>query len=1108
MNQNTFSNLNAFKYLQRLALIIALIWAPSLFSQEDDDEEKLYELSPFTVSEEENVGYLATSTLAGTRIKSDLRDIASSISVYTQEFLEDIGANNQTDLLVYTTGTEVAGLGGTISNTSRAGNFGLDFAPERFTANPTTRVRGLAAADNTRDSYLTLVPFDSYNISRVTINRGANSILFGLGSPAGIVDRTLARPLGQDSTELQVRFDEYGSVRGTFDVNRVLIEGKLNARVVGLHDWAEFKQRPSFDKSQRIYGAFDFTPFENTRIRLNFETGERDGAPQVLTPPRDRLTVWWDYGNPIRPAGHSAFLTGEGGLRTATDIVTGGPPRGPIVFYDNGPSAGVTGGQLALPRGNGLTQAIIEEGEPLFGIVNPANHNRYEPQYITADDPVRVERGNRVGNPTNPAANFARSTQVLDRSIFDYENSNMAGRNDRRANDFVSYNIALEQTVLDNQAGIEFAFDRQEFDSSSVDFLGTGFRSRNLGIDINEDRADGSPNPNFGRPFIQASPRWSEAKDERDTFRVTAFATFDSGEKLGDGWKWLGKHTITGLFDNTNTESRSINGASFSYKEDFGAAVGYSGATRTINGNLRGQMLYHVGPNLLSASSAVGANIERLPNHLDLPTQATITYIDKATKKIRTGTFQTWTYPQDSALLTSGASLSSTETESLAFALQSKFWNDKIVTTFGLRNDEFKSFNAGAAPQNSLGTRQVQPNDFSLPSTPELTAEEDSKSLGVVVHMPDFIKENMPSGFDMSLLYSESENFSPSAVVRNPFGGFFPTSSGKTEDYGISLSFLDNRIVTRITRYETTQNNLPDARVNGPYNWFFNLIPQQVYANNTLEAINATNFPNLLPDPRIQDARGWQFVTEADGSTRLEFETGSGDIIDAVSEGYEIEVVANITSNWRLSINAAQQEAVRTGTAQTGFAEIERLANAWISDFAIGGDPDVPNSGLVENNNNGIRGRTQQQLTILQNFLIQDGKAADELREWRFNVVTNYTFDDDTALKGFGVGGGLRWQDKVVIGYDLKDDPDLGLVSDLTRPAFGPEETIADVWFRYRMPNIWDKIEWTIRLNIRNVFDENDLIPVYYNPPEAGLNSNVFRLQRGRDWFINSTFRF
>jgi len=1096
-----------YRLLLRGFLTGGLLCLPSALAQ-DEEAESVYELSPFTVDSGSDTGYRATSTLAGTRINTQLKDVASSISVYTEEFLEDVGATDSVDLLVYTTGTEVAGLGGTISNTGRAGNFGLDFAPERFTANPTTRVRGLASADNTRDSYLTIIPLDSYNSSRVTINRGANNILFGLGSPAGIVDRSLARPMNVDANEVSVRFDEYGSVRLIGDFNRSLMEGKLNARLIGLHDWKEFEQSPSFDKNKRIYGAVDFKPFANTRIRANIEMGERDGAPVVLSPPRDRLSVWWDYGKPIRPRGHSAFLNGPDGLRTPTDIVTGAPPRGPILFYDNGPDGPSTGGQLALPRGNGLVQAIIEPGDALFDIVDPANHGNYEPQYITADDPVRVARGNRTGNPANEAANFARSTQVLDRSVFDYQKKNMAGRNDRRGNAFTSYNVALEQQFFEQQLGIEIALDHQEFNSSSTDFLGAGFRSRNLGIDINEDRADGSLNPNLGRPFIQASPRWTEARDERDTVRVTAFGKFDARERIGEGWGWLGNHALTVLLDDTETESRNYNGALFSYNRDFASAVGYTATTGTVNGNLRGQVLYHVGPDLLNSSSPAGANIERLPNRLETPTQGTITYIDKATRKITTGMFNTLTYPEDKGTLTIGSSMSSTKSDSLAFALQSKFWNDNIVTTYGWRNDEFESFNAGAAPQDAFGTRLVDPANFSLPTTPELTADEDSKTFGVVVHAPDMIKDHLPEGFDMSLHYAESENFSPSAGVRNPYGGFFPTSSGETEDYGISFSLLKNRVFARITKYETSQNNLADSRVTGPYNWFFNLIPQQVYANNTIEAIEATNFPNLLPDPQIQAARGWQFITESDGSVRLEFETGSGDVIDAVSKGYEYELTANLTQNWRLTFNAAKQEAVRTGTAQTGIEEVQRLADAWTSDFAIGGDPDVPGSGLVENNNNGIRGRTLQQLTILNGFLVQDGKAADELREWRFNLITNYTFADDSKLKGFGIGGALRWQDEVVIGYDLRNDSELGLVPDLSRPAFGPSETITDVWFRYRMPDIWKGIDWTLQLNIRNVLDKDDLIPVFYNPPEANLPSDVFRMSRGRDWFITSTFKF
>ncbi|MEO6002090.1 MAG: hypothetical protein ABIZ04_05995, partial [Opitutus sp.] len=83
-----------------------------------DDQDEAIVLSPFVVdATEDSGGYQAKSTLAGTRVRTDLKDIASSISVVTKQFLQDTGAKNSADLLVYTTNTEVGGLGGNFSST-------------------------------------------------------------------------------------------------------------------------------------------------------------------------------------------------------------------------------------------------------------------------------------------------------------------------------------------------------------------------------------------------------------------------------------------------------------------------------------------------------------------------------------------------------------------------------------------------------------------------------------------------------------------------------------------------------------------------------------------------------------------------------------------------------------------------------------------------------------------------------------------------------------------------------------------------------------------------------------------------------------------------------
>ncbi|MBT6767367.1 MAG: hypothetical protein HOA81_00045, partial [Opitutales bacterium] len=82
------------RMLASLLVLGAPMWA-------QDDAEEVYELSPFSVSSEDTVGYLAGNTLAGTRLKSQLKDIASAVQVVTEEFLEDTGATDFGELLTY-----------------------------------------------------------------------------------------------------------------------------------------------------------------------------------------------------------------------------------------------------------------------------------------------------------------------------------------------------------------------------------------------------------------------------------------------------------------------------------------------------------------------------------------------------------------------------------------------------------------------------------------------------------------------------------------------------------------------------------------------------------------------------------------------------------------------------------------------------------------------------------------------------------------------------------------------------------------------------------------------------------------------------------------------
>ena len=85
-SRNVPASLIRFGLASSLALGLC---ATTSWSQDSDDGEEIYTLSPFAVSAAEETGYYATSTLAGTRLKTELGDLPNSITVATKEFMED-----------------------------------------------------------------------------------------------------------------------------------------------------------------------------------------------------------------------------------------------------------------------------------------------------------------------------------------------------------------------------------------------------------------------------------------------------------------------------------------------------------------------------------------------------------------------------------------------------------------------------------------------------------------------------------------------------------------------------------------------------------------------------------------------------------------------------------------------------------------------------------------------------------------------------------------------------------------------------------------------------------------------------------------------------------
>ena len=138
-----------------------------------------------------------------------------------------------------------------------------------------------------------------------------------------------------------------------------------------------------------------------------------------------------------------------------------------------------------------------------------------------------------------------------------------------------------------------------------------------------------------------------------------------------------------------------------------------------------------------------------------------------------------------------------------------------------------------------------------------------------------------------------------------------------------------------------------------------------------------------------------------------------------------------------------------------------------------------------------------------RNILSSDGLASAEQRKYRANLVTNYTFRT-TWLKGVGIGTGIRWQDKVGIGYVTTRDASGAIIIDRKRPYFAPGETNVDLFASYGR-RVWKNVDWRVQVNVRNALGTDTLIPI--NAQYDGTVAS-YRVPPEKRIYLTNTFSF
>ena len=248
-------------------------------------------LDPFSVSASSDVGFVAANSLAGGRIATALKDTPVAYSVLTSEFLEAFNIND-------------AGKAADFSvNTNQYVNDGLQGVQGNTTV--VVRIRGQAANTPTRNFFPYAIAADSYNVDRIDFARGANASLFGAGGSAGTLNTVSKQALTNKTIrEVRLQVGSWDNYRVTVDLNQPINE-KIALRTNLLWSDGETWRQREFEarKGFTMAATYNVTPKLTMRAEYEFRTTDKTSGTNRS---KDNTSAW---DGKFMPAGLDPAMT-------------------------------------------------------------------------------------------------------------------------------------------------------------------------------------------------------------------------------------------------------------------------------------------------------------------------------------------------------------------------------------------------------------------------------------------------------------------------------------------------------------------------------------------------------------------------------------------------------------------------------------------------------------------------------------------------------------------------------------------------------------------------------------------------------------------------------
>lgn len=1008
-------------------------------------KEEAVILSPFVVSTSQDRGYASTSTTSGTRLDTQAKFVTVAMSEINKALMDDLGQYNVNELVDFATNSQAMDNSrfGSISDAGQNSSF---LSP--FNAN----VRGKQVQSTSRDFFVTRSPDDGYNTDRVSVNRGPNSILFGFGSPYGIVNAVSLWATMKPSHQLATRFDNWDSHRESLRLNQPIIPGKVSLLLAGLNENREVNLKPSNRRSERLYGAITIKPFKSTTIRASLEHGLVDNISARAQPVQDALSAWIAAGRKELPPElqNGGALFASSMTRTAAQ--------------------------------NAQTSALSAQLTTLGFQLGPAGNQPRPTWIINSKSPMPWMDSLGVAvTRYNQGVGIAKAqNQTLVDSPIPYT-TNVLGKNSGYRHHFQTHTIIVDQNVGENLF-IEAIFNRQNSDYLAR-FMANVAQNW-LFLDKNPTlvTVNGTiiPNPNYNRYYVSypGGSFFKRFNDDDNALVQAAYKWDFTKRSRGRLAEILGRHDLFGLWQRSATDFINNN---FQPKNVTPLA---------LQGKLpQANAAYFTQINNAAASPLVWAS-----------------YIDP-------GDPSTWVVPDlekvfgpyngvwpgsplpsaDPSGVTPVYAAASSSRQfqiitSKVAALQSYFWGERIATSLGWREDvastrTFSSSTASTVAYNGLTGWAVNVADLDRYKGNQYYPVIYNKmtghtyTAGVVAYPLSWL----------GLFYNQSKNYSSvaSSSAVDIFGNPLPASSAVGKDWGIRLSLLKGKIDLNIARYTTTETDVTNSFARVPFGGSY-----------VLENVRSTLSDELYLQTNDQKFLFMPWVSSSNPQNWL----GIG---NAKAEGYEISLTANPTPNWRITVGFAKQSNV---PSQFGGKEEEWYD--WALDYV---KKNYPNS-LNVSSRAGVRNVPE---TLAQDFddyrttLLQmkslAGRRDARQPEFTGSLVTGYDFVRG-PLKNSGIGGSYRYRGRTAIGYAFL--PGSTTLYDANKPFYGDNQSPIGVFAYYRF-KIGEKVRCRVQVNGDNLNMDQKLHPWLATDDGAGKPAIVnYSVGPGQTWALSVTFDY